>query len=194
MGFDCCRPAVGEPCPQPTSQPNPRRQSSYVGRPSRSAPESSTGTAMPPEVQRDEYVPTLAICHATMQVRRVRLPVYRTAALPPELHRRETRCWQPTPSAAPEERAALFIVCPVTVPGPAGRRKRNRTVRIWTPEPANSAPFCRPPSALLTSHPTGQIGQDFWSMVSGRRPAGRGRGYVRLLRQQPGASQISGPV
>jgi hypothetical protein len=33
-----------------------------------------------------------------------------------------------------------------------------------------------------------------WSMVSGRRSAGRGRGYVRLLRQQPGASQISAPV
>jgi hypothetical protein len=33
-----------------------------------------------PRFQHDEYVPTLAICHATMQVRPVRLPVYRTAA------------------------------------------------------------------------------------------------------------------
>jgi hypothetical protein len=45
----------------------------------------SRGAAMPPEVQHDEYVPTLAICHATMQVRPFRLPVYRTAALPGQL-------------------------------------------------------------------------------------------------------------
>jgi hypothetical protein len=44
----------------------------------------STGVAMPPKVQHDEYVPSLAICHATMQVMPVRLTVCRTAALTAE--------------------------------------------------------------------------------------------------------------
>jgi hypothetical protein len=39
---------------------------------------------MLPKVQHGEYLPTLAICHATMQVRPFRLTVYRTAGLPTE--------------------------------------------------------------------------------------------------------------
>jgi hypothetical protein len=39
-----------------------------------------------PVVQHAEYVPALAICHTTMQVRLIRLSVYRRAALHAELH------------------------------------------------------------------------------------------------------------
>jgi hypothetical protein len=45
-------------------------------------PKSIGSATTPAVVQHDEYVPTLAICHTTMQVRPIRLSVYRTAALP----------------------------------------------------------------------------------------------------------------
>ena len=85
IGVDRCRPAIGGSCAQPLLNRIPAGSPAMPGGHHAAPQNQSRGAAMPPKVQHDEYVPTLTICHATMQVRPFRLPVYRTAALPTEL-------------------------------------------------------------------------------------------------------------
>jgi len=95
IGVDRYRTAVGGPCNQPLPSRIPAGSPAIPGG-HHAVPRNQSGdAATPPRVQHDEYVPTLAICHATMQVRPFRLPVYRTAALPTDpypCHRHHREC------------------------------------------------------------------------------------------------------